>query len=106
MAVINGAASLDEVIKTVKAGFFSVIRVRVPCMYLVSIQFMSPDFLGRVPSIYDNCTEVCACGGMQQKMNVVSICELHLTNILLSFGSLSSMLFSLCWALVLTSRSN
>jgi len=27
MAVINGATSLDEVIKTVKAGFFSVVRV-------------------------------------------------------------------------------
>jgi len=27
MAVINGATSLDEVIKTVKAGFFQVIRV-------------------------------------------------------------------------------
>ncbi|KAF8167762.1 hypothetical protein B0H34DRAFT_792456 [Crassisporium funariophilum] len=27
MAVINGATSLDEVIKTVKAGFFSVIRI-------------------------------------------------------------------------------
>lgn len=29
MAVINGAKSVDEVIKTVKAGFFSVIRVRL-----------------------------------------------------------------------------
>lgn len=28
MAVINGAKSVDEVIKTVKAGFFSVIRVK------------------------------------------------------------------------------
>jgi len=27
MAVINGASSLDEVVKTVKAGFFSVIRI-------------------------------------------------------------------------------
>ncbi|TFK36847.1 hypothetical protein BDQ12DRAFT_685975 [Crucibulum laeve] len=27
MAVINGARSVDEVIKTVKAGFFSVIRI-------------------------------------------------------------------------------
>ncbi|KAF4623240.1 hypothetical protein D9613_002111 [Agrocybe pediades] len=27
MAVINGAKSLDEVVKTVKAGFFSVIRI-------------------------------------------------------------------------------
>ncbi|KAF8913000.1 hypothetical protein CPB84DRAFT_1760099 [Gymnopilus junonius] len=27
MAVINGATSLDEVVKTVKAGFFSVIRI-------------------------------------------------------------------------------
>jgi hypothetical protein len=27
MAVINGAKSLDEVIRTVKGGFFSVIRV-------------------------------------------------------------------------------
>jgi len=27
MAVINGATSLDEIIKTVKAGFFSVIRI-------------------------------------------------------------------------------
>jgi len=27
MAVINGATSLDEVIKTVRAGFFSVVRV-------------------------------------------------------------------------------
>ncbi|KAF8973874.1 hypothetical protein BDZ97DRAFT_1972937, partial [Flammula alnicola] len=27
MAVINGASSLDEVIKTVRAGFFSVIRI-------------------------------------------------------------------------------
>jgi hypothetical protein len=28
MALINGATSLEEVIKTVKAGFFQVIRVR------------------------------------------------------------------------------
>jgi len=27
MAVINGATSIDEVVKTVKAGFFSVVRV-------------------------------------------------------------------------------
>ncbi|KIK07439.1 hypothetical protein K443DRAFT_673354 [Laccaria amethystina LaAM-08-1] len=27
MAIINGATTLDEVIKTVKAGFFSVIRI-------------------------------------------------------------------------------
>jgi hypothetical protein len=27
MAVINGAKSLDEVVRTVKGGFFSVIRV-------------------------------------------------------------------------------
>ena len=27
MAVINGATSLDDIIKTVKAGFFSVVRV-------------------------------------------------------------------------------
>lgn len=27
MAVINGATSLDEVVKTVKAGFISVVRV-------------------------------------------------------------------------------
>lgn len=27
MAIINGATSVDEIIKTVKAGFFSVIRV-------------------------------------------------------------------------------
>ena len=29
MAIINGAKSLDDVIKTVKAGFFSVIRARL-----------------------------------------------------------------------------
>jgi hypothetical protein len=28
MAIINGAQSVDEVMKTVKAGFFSVIRVK------------------------------------------------------------------------------
>lgn len=28
MALINGATSLEEIIKTVKAGFFQVIRVR------------------------------------------------------------------------------
>lgn len=27
MAVINGAKSVDEIVKTVKGGFFSVIRV-------------------------------------------------------------------------------
>jgi hypothetical protein len=27
MAVINGAKSVDEVIRTVKGGFFSVLRV-------------------------------------------------------------------------------
>lgn len=29
-AVINGARSVDEVTKTVKAGFMSVLRVRIP----------------------------------------------------------------------------
>lgn len=29
MAIINGAKSVDEIIKTIKAGFFSVIRVCV-----------------------------------------------------------------------------
>lgn len=34
MAIINGAKSVDEVMKTVKAGFFSVIRVRtLPCPF-------------------------------------------------------------------------
>ena len=31
MAIINGATTLEEVIKTVKSGFFSVIRV---CAFL------------------------------------------------------------------------
>jgi hypothetical protein len=35
MAVINGATTLDEVIKTVRAGFFQVIRVQCSSLLLV-----------------------------------------------------------------------
>jgi peroxisomal membrane protein 2 len=39
MAIINGATTLDEVIKTVKAGFFSVIRV---CTFFYIFPACSP----------------------------------------------------------------
>ncbi|KAG6841940.1 hypothetical protein C0991_005120 [Blastosporella zonata] len=37
MAVINGAKTIDEIIKTVKAGFFSVLRLWVP--FFQCVQF-------------------------------------------------------------------
>lgn len=35
LAVINGAGSVDEVVKTVKAGFFSVVRVGSDVQYSI-----------------------------------------------------------------------
>jgi hypothetical protein len=61
MAVINGAKSLDEVIKTVKAGFFSVIRV---CILSVteSHSILAADHLGSLAVVYNCRAEVHSCG--------------------------------------------
>ena len=38
MAVINGVKSVEDVVRTVKSGFFAVIRVRLIVLFGVSLQ--------------------------------------------------------------------
>ena len=60
MAVINGAKSLDEIIKTVKAGFFSVLRVcdQTTCTCVWGLKLVLADFLGRIPHFNGNRSEI------------------------------------------------
>lgn len=60
MAVINGAKSLDEIIKTVKAGFFSVLRVcdQTTCVWVSNLVYLLADFLGRIPHFNGNRSEI------------------------------------------------
>jgi len=64
MAIINGATTLDEVVKTVKAGFFSVIRV---CTFLHTFQYAHQhtqiDILGYISFIVNHCPEIYTRGG-------------------------------------------
>lgn len=63
MAIINGAKSLDEVIRTVKGGFFSVIRVsrisRARRVFSHSLGVMDS-----FPNVNDYCTTVHSCRSM------------------------------------------
>lgn len=61
MAVINGAKSLEDVVRTVKTGFFAVIRVRLALFYLrASLQglIILQDDLDRLTLVDGGCPTV------------------------------------------------
>jgi hypothetical protein len=64
-AIINGATSLRDVMKTVKSGFLPAMRV---CRFLETLCDMLnllPDILGCFSSVHDGCSEACPSRGAQ-----------------------------------------
>ena len=70
MAVINGAKTLDEVKKTVKAGFGKVLRVRVPRSHSLTLSRLSGaelhvrtvDHMDDLPGVHRLRAAIPACG--------------------------------------------
>lgn len=68
MAIIRGAKSIDEVVDTVRQGFFSVIRVRLSqtlhILPILSIVRLRVDFVGRLALVFDHRPELCSHRGI------------------------------------------
>jgi hypothetical protein len=92
MAVINGARSYEEVVETVKAGFFSVIRVSRKYVFESRSNLtLSSDLMGRLSIVDEYRAELPSCGGKFYASWDYDLFRLsNLVN--LSYGFLSSML--------------
>ena len=58
MAVINGAKTVEDVVRTVKSGFFTVIRVRPFSSRVAAHDRLCKGELGRLPPVDGDCSAV------------------------------------------------
>lgn len=102
MAIINGAKTSSEIIRTVKAAFPQVIRVSTRCirMTIYLIVRRTSDPMDGIPNNSCICTKVCATTGVISLTTIV-FSIFKLTFIIHSFGSPSSISFSLSWVYVI-----